>query len=163
LQFTYPYASIKDVQASGEAFRPQKRTSSTSNHEISSLFPFLWVFFALLDPFLVKLILLLVNFILWLVSMKVADTYQGVGSAHVSEHPARMHRHDQNSCSKDRSLPNINWTKAKRLETKSIKKFARGIADKGRISMGQFKIIVLPNNKARRYQYRCTNLAPPYL
>jgi hypothetical protein len=35
VQFTYPYASIKDVQATGEAFSPQKRTSSTSKHEIS--------------------------------------------------------------------------------------------------------------------------------
>ncbi len=38
LQFTNPYASIKDVQATGEAFSPQKRTSSTSKHEISKLF-----------------------------------------------------------------------------------------------------------------------------
>jgi hypothetical protein len=30
LQFTYPLASIKDSQATGEAFSPQKRTSSTS-------------------------------------------------------------------------------------------------------------------------------------
>jgi hypothetical protein len=29
---------MKDVQATGEAFSPQKRTSSTSKHEISSLF-----------------------------------------------------------------------------------------------------------------------------
>jgi hypothetical protein len=35
LQFTYPYASIKDAQATGEAFNPQKRTSSTSKHENS--------------------------------------------------------------------------------------------------------------------------------
>jgi hypothetical protein len=28
LQFTYPKASIKDAQATGEAFSPQKRTSS---------------------------------------------------------------------------------------------------------------------------------------
>jgi hypothetical protein len=33
---------MKDVQATGEAFSPQKRTSSTSKHEISLL--------ALLDP-----------------------------------------------------------------------------------------------------------------
>jgi hypothetical protein len=38
LQFTYPLASIKDVQATGEAFSPQKRTSSTSKHEISFLY-----------------------------------------------------------------------------------------------------------------------------
>jgi hypothetical protein len=35
LQFTYPYASIKDVQAARKAFSPQKRTSSASKHEIS--------------------------------------------------------------------------------------------------------------------------------
>jgi hypothetical protein len=47
LQFTYPLASIKDVQASGELFIPQKRTSSTSKLEISS---FLLFILALLDP-----------------------------------------------------------------------------------------------------------------
>jgi hypothetical protein len=35
LQFTYPLASIKDVQATGEVFIPQKRISSTSKLEIS--------------------------------------------------------------------------------------------------------------------------------
>jgi hypothetical protein len=35
LQFTYPWASIKDYQATEEPFSPQKRTSSTSKHEIS--------------------------------------------------------------------------------------------------------------------------------
>ncbi len=34
LQFTYPQAIIKDVQATGEALSPQKRTSSTSKDEI---------------------------------------------------------------------------------------------------------------------------------
>ncbi len=34
LQFTYLWASIKDVQAIGEAFSPQKRTSSTEKDEI---------------------------------------------------------------------------------------------------------------------------------
>ncbi len=48
LQFTYP--SIKDVQATGEAFNSQNRISSTSKHEISSLSVFLWVISALLDP-----------------------------------------------------------------------------------------------------------------
>jgi hypothetical protein len=38
MQFTYPMASIKNVQATGEVFSPQKRTLSTSKHEISSLF-----------------------------------------------------------------------------------------------------------------------------
>jgi hypothetical protein len=33
-QFTYPKASIKDFQATEEAVSPQKRTSSTSKHEI---------------------------------------------------------------------------------------------------------------------------------
>ncbi len=35
LLFTYPQASIKDTQATGEAFSPQKRTSSTSKHKNS--------------------------------------------------------------------------------------------------------------------------------
>jgi hypothetical protein len=38
LQFTYPRASIKDFQATEEAFSPQKRASSTSKHEISKKF-----------------------------------------------------------------------------------------------------------------------------
>jgi hypothetical protein len=38
LQFTYPLASIKDVQATGEASSPQKKTSSTSKHENSLFF-----------------------------------------------------------------------------------------------------------------------------
>jgi hypothetical protein len=52
LQFTYPLASIKDAQATGEAFSPQKRTSSTvlKNMKILDFFLFLWVIFALLDP-----------------------------------------------------------------------------------------------------------------
>jgi hypothetical protein len=37
LQFSYPLASIKDVQATGDAFSPYKRTSSTSKHENSLL------------------------------------------------------------------------------------------------------------------------------
>jgi hypothetical protein len=43
-------ASIKDAQAIGEAFSPQKRTSSTSKHKTSVFFLFFWVIFALLDP-----------------------------------------------------------------------------------------------------------------
>jgi hypothetical protein len=35
LQFTYPFAYINDVQATGEVFSPQKITSNTSKHEIS--------------------------------------------------------------------------------------------------------------------------------
>jgi hypothetical protein len=50
LQFTYPWASIKGTQATGEAFSPQKRTSSNSKHEFLYFFSFLWVIFALLDP-----------------------------------------------------------------------------------------------------------------
>ncbi len=42
LQFTYPDASVKDVQAAGEVFSPQKRASTTSKHEISLLFYFCW-------------------------------------------------------------------------------------------------------------------------
>ncbi len=38
LQFTYPQASIRAFQATGEAFSLQKRTFSTSKHEISLLF-----------------------------------------------------------------------------------------------------------------------------
>jgi hypothetical protein len=45
-----PKTSIKDFLAPEEAFSPQKRTSSTSKHEISSFFSILWVMFALLDP-----------------------------------------------------------------------------------------------------------------
>jgi hypothetical protein len=36
-QFTYPKASIKDFQATGEVFIPQKKTTSTSKLEFSSL------------------------------------------------------------------------------------------------------------------------------
>jgi hypothetical protein len=50
LLFTHPEASIKAVQATKEAFSPQKRTSSSSKSEISSFFQFLWVIFALLYP-----------------------------------------------------------------------------------------------------------------
>ncbi len=46
---THPQASLKDAQATGEAFSSQKRTSSTSKHEISLLFLFFGVIFALLD------------------------------------------------------------------------------------------------------------------
>jgi hypothetical protein len=40
----------KDVQATGDAFSPQKRTSSPSKHEIFNFFLFLWNIFALRDP-----------------------------------------------------------------------------------------------------------------
>ncbi len=42
MQFAYPLASIKDSQATGEAFSPQKRTSSTSKDENSVLFSIFW-------------------------------------------------------------------------------------------------------------------------
>jgi hypothetical protein len=42
--------SIKDVQATGEAFSPQKRTSRTSKLGNFSLFIFLSVIFAVLNP-----------------------------------------------------------------------------------------------------------------
>jgi hypothetical protein len=41
---------MKDVQDTGKAFSPQKRTSSTSKLEISLLFSFFVVIFTLLDP-----------------------------------------------------------------------------------------------------------------
>jgi hypothetical protein len=41
---------MKDFQATEEAFSPQRRTSSTSKHEISKLFLLFGVTFALLDP-----------------------------------------------------------------------------------------------------------------
>jgi hypothetical protein len=37
------------AQATGEAFSSQKRTSSTSKHELLKFF-LMWVIFALLDP-----------------------------------------------------------------------------------------------------------------
>jgi hypothetical protein len=43
-------ASIKDVQATGEAFSPQKRTSSPSEDKIYLLLLFFWAIFAFLDP-----------------------------------------------------------------------------------------------------------------
>ena len=50
LQFTYPQASLKVAQATGETLYLQKRTSSTSKHEILNFFLSLCVIFALLDP-----------------------------------------------------------------------------------------------------------------
>jgi hypothetical protein len=46
LQFTYPLTSIKEFQVA-EAFSPQRRTSSTSKHEISI---FLYIFVVLKLP-----------------------------------------------------------------------------------------------------------------
>jgi hypothetical protein len=45
LKFTYTSASIKEVQATGEAFSLQRRTSSTSKHEISPLFSIIMGYF----------------------------------------------------------------------------------------------------------------------
>ncbi len=52
LQFTYPLASIKNVQVTEEAFNSQKRPSNTSKHELLNFFFTLLfgVIFALLDP-----------------------------------------------------------------------------------------------------------------
>ncbi len=50
MQFIYLQASVKDVQATGEAINPQNRTSSTSFHEISSHSSIFWVIFPLQDP-----------------------------------------------------------------------------------------------------------------
>jgi hypothetical protein len=38
LQLTYPWGFIKDVQATGEAFSPQKRTSRTSKMKFITFF-----------------------------------------------------------------------------------------------------------------------------
>jgi hypothetical protein len=45
-----PLGLHKDVQDTEEAFNPKKRTSSSSKHEISLLFLFFWVIFALPGP-----------------------------------------------------------------------------------------------------------------
>jgi hypothetical protein len=50
LQFTYPWASIKDVQTTGESFSSQKRTSSTTKDVIYNIFSIFLGHFALLDP-----------------------------------------------------------------------------------------------------------------
>jgi hypothetical protein len=49
LHLPIPRPPIQDVQVTKEAFSSQKRTSSTSKHEISTFLTF-WVNFALLDP-----------------------------------------------------------------------------------------------------------------
>jgi hypothetical protein len=50
LPIIYPYAFVKDVQATGEAFSPQNSTSSTPTMKFLHFFLFSWVTFALLDP-----------------------------------------------------------------------------------------------------------------
>jgi hypothetical protein len=44
IAISYPQASMKDFQATGETFNPQKRTSSISKHEISSLVSIFFTF-----------------------------------------------------------------------------------------------------------------------
>ncbi len=51
LQFTDPYASIKDVIATGEAFNPQKRTSKTLKNKFIKFFYF-WGWFL---PFWIRI------------------------------------------------------------------------------------------------------------
>jgi hypothetical protein len=51
LQFTYPWASIKDFQATGETFSTQREHSALQNMNFLNFFLFLWVIFALLDPY----------------------------------------------------------------------------------------------------------------
>jgi hypothetical protein len=41
LQFSYPYASIKDAQATGEAFSPQKEHPALQNMKILYFFLYL--------------------------------------------------------------------------------------------------------------------------
>jgi hypothetical protein len=51
MNLLFPRPPKRMHQATGEAFSPQKRTSSTLKYYIISLlFLFLWVTFALLDP-----------------------------------------------------------------------------------------------------------------
>jgi hypothetical protein len=45
----YSFFDQKDVQATGEAFSPQKRTSSTSKNDFLKLFYIFVCIFALLD------------------------------------------------------------------------------------------------------------------
>ena len=50
MQFTSPKVYIKDAQATGEAFSPQKPHPALENLKFLPCFLFLWVIFALLDP-----------------------------------------------------------------------------------------------------------------
>ncbi len=52
LQFTYPWASMKDVQATGQE-KPsalKREHSALQNMKFHNFFLFLWVIFALMDP-----------------------------------------------------------------------------------------------------------------
>jgi hypothetical protein len=44
MQFTYPRASIKDVQATGEAFSPQREHPALQNRKFLNIFHFLGSF-----------------------------------------------------------------------------------------------------------------------
>ncbi len=57
MHFTYPKASLKDVQATGEAFiHPSKiKTFTPSKMKFVNFFLFLWVTFALLDSDLIRI------------------------------------------------------------------------------------------------------------
>jgi hypothetical protein len=50
LQFTYPQASIKDVQVTEEALSSQKRHPALQNMKFLNLFLLLWVIFDFLNP-----------------------------------------------------------------------------------------------------------------
>jgi hypothetical protein len=50
LQFTYPLASIKDSQSTGEASALKREHPALQKMKILSFFQFFWVVFALLDP-----------------------------------------------------------------------------------------------------------------
>jgi hypothetical protein len=50
LSIPIPYASIKNIQVTEEAFSSQKKPSNTSKHELLQIFLLLWVIFALLCP-----------------------------------------------------------------------------------------------------------------
>jgi hypothetical protein len=50
LQFTYPWASVMDVQATEEASALRREHSALQNMNFRNIFLFLWVMFAHLDP-----------------------------------------------------------------------------------------------------------------
>jgi hypothetical protein len=49
LQFTYPWASMKAVQTTREAFSPQKKHSALQYMEFINRYLFFWVIFSLLN------------------------------------------------------------------------------------------------------------------
>jgi hypothetical protein len=50
MQFTYPQAFVKDVQATGVAFSPQREHPALQKINFMNSFYFSGPFFALLDP-----------------------------------------------------------------------------------------------------------------